>query len=260
MFQVFNIPRVNYGYYRPTIYLRRYIPIESYLLNSIRQAQEFENMKYILYNSLIRQQQKEESLKPKAAENQNENNNDNINDNINDQPTDETEKVQQKTVSSSSPIYYFESHSRFDGKNLVEERKERKIDSEGKVHQKLKRRLGDQWYETEQIEDKEGHVVNKETWHNVPENEVENFKEEWLSKTGQIKSELTQDCNKKPESENKNEEKKLGNLNEEKELGNLNVEKESEDLNLGNTNDIQLKDEPDKKSTEIHEENENQTD
>ena len=184
MFQIFNIPRVNCNYYRPTIYRRRYNPIESYLLNSIREAQQIEKLRAIPYNILIQQQYKDQlsvkseiSNKQKSkdivkcnnTENNNNNNDNNIDINANDNPVNE----------SPSPFYYFESHSIFDGEKFIEERKERTIDSEGKIHQSLKRRIDDQWYETEQTEDENGQAVNKETWHNVPEDKIEQFKAEW---------------------------------------------------------------------------------
>ena len=194
MFQIFNIPRVNYNYYRPTIYRRRYVPIESYLLNSIRQAQEIETLRSVLYNSLIRQYYKDIPTETKTPRTEPE-----TKDHEEDQ-IKETSDENKQNHSTPSPIYYFESHSRFDGEKLIEERKERKIDSEGKVHQTLKRRLGERWYETEQIEDKEGQIENKETWHNVSEEEIEQFKNEWISKSGQ-NHELTSNSDDEKEKE-----------------------------------------------------------
>ena len=174
MFGLFSLPRASYSYYRPAIYRQRYVPVESYLLRSIRQAQEYDNLKTLLYKALMQQQKENEthgidhrdSCKDESVERK-----------------EETANVDQKKKSLPNKFYYFESHSRFDGEKMVEEQKTHRIDSEGKVHQSLKRRLGDQWYETEEIKDEEGKVTVKESWHNVSENEVESFKEEWMSKS-----------------------------------------------------------------------------
>ena len=169
MFQFFNIPRANYRYYKPTIYLQRYDPIESYLLNAIKRAEEYEKLKSLYYQSLVQQQRKQDE-KAKCDENQPINN---------DTPKDDS-----KSVSNPKPFYYLESYSHFDGEKIVEERKEQKVDSDGNIHNSLKRRLGDRWYETEQIKDKEGKTTVKESWHNVSEEDIDNFKEEWLTKSG----------------------------------------------------------------------------
>ncbi len=76
MFQFFNAPRVSYSYSRPTIYRQRYVPIESYLLNSIMQAQKYERFKYLLQRAMIEQRmQKEEEI-----HNENEQPKENINE------------------------------------------------------------------------------------------------------------------------------------------------------------------------------------
>ena len=134
MFGLFNIPRASYSYYRPTVYRQRYIPLESYLIRSIRQAQEAEYIKSLLHEALIQQKKDRE-------------NNESISNNI-DQKDDKKESPpqdEQKQIQKAKyyPFYYFESHSRFDGDKLIEEEKSQKIDSEGKVHKTLKRRIGD---------------------------------------------------------------------------------------------------------------------
>ena len=240
MFQIFNIPRANYSYYRPTLYRKRYVPVESYLLDSIRQAQEIENLRSVLYNSLIHQQYKDIMSKSKSQQTEAE---------IKNQPQDQSEEIPEikQTSTLSSPVYYFESHSRFDGENLIEERKERTIDSEGKVHQSLKRILGDQWYETEQIEDKDGQIQNKETWHNVSEDDIENFKKEWISKSCQKlqitgnEAEIENEEDKtqaKDETQNKNE--KIENENSDVKTEapkEQNDDKESNNENIKNETD-----------------------
>jgi hypothetical protein len=45
-----------------------------------------------------------------------------------------------------------------------------------------RRRLGDRWYENEVLIDKEGKKAERETWHNVGDDEIEQFKLEWNEK------------------------------------------------------------------------------
>ena len=171
MLGLFNIPRVSYNYYRPVIYRRRYVPAESYLLNAIKQMQEYDALQSLLYRSLIAQQKSQnEEIKAENENNQ-----------IEKEATEAKTELEPNESKESMPIYYYESHSRYDDGKIVEERKEKKIDSEGKVHHSLVRRLGDQWYQTEKIEDEEGKVVTKEAWHNVYEDEIDHFKEEWMN-------------------------------------------------------------------------------
>lgn len=75
--------------------------------------------------------------------------------------------------------FYYSSASHFDGKNFVEEHREKVTDADGKVTQTTRRRLGDRWYEAKSITDKDGKTSSKETWHNVPEDKIEQFKAEW---------------------------------------------------------------------------------
>ena len=77
---------------------------------------------------------------------------------------------------------FSEIRSSFDGQNYVEEHREKITDADGKVHQKTRRRLGDRWYEAESITGNDGKTSTKETWHNVPEDEIEKFKSEWAEK------------------------------------------------------------------------------
>lgn len=196
MFRFFNVPRVSYNYYRPTIYRQRYVPIEAYLLNSIKQAQEYEKFKSLIYQEMLKQR------KGKEIHDENEQPIDNI-DNI-DEKKEEPKNENTQEIKAKQ-FYYFEKHSKFDGEKIVEEQKERKIDSEGKIHQTLKRSLGDQWYQTEQIKDEEGKTTVKESWHNVSENEIENFKQKWINQIGN-QNELEQDNKIENAEINKNEE------------------------------------------------------
>ena len=227
MFRFFNIPRVNYNYYRPTIYRRKYVPVESYLLNSIRQEQEIENLRSVLYNSIIRQQYKDLISKAELPQEEVESEK-----HIQDQNNETSETNQKQSI--PLPVYYFESHSRFDGEKIIEERKERKIDSKGKVHQTLKRRLGDQWYETEKVEDENGGIENKETWHNVSEEEIENFKKEWTSKSFK-KLQLNTNCEYKEDKQEENMNSDINNqIKDEQITNNELIQTESNKENILN--------------------------
>lgn len=236
MFQFYNIPRVNYSYYRPTIYRRRYDQVESYLLNSFRRAQEIEILKSFLYNSIKHQQSKDISSKAETPQTEEETSN------HKPYEINETTEIKQKQ-SLPSPVYYFESHSKFEGDKIIEERKERIIDNEGKIHEKLKRRLGDQWYETEQIEDQEGHIENKETWHNVSEEDIESFKKEWISKSGQ-KLQLTINSEEQNQEEIKNEK-------DDEEIKNDQNKTENKDHENENCNDIEIMQDKEEKNDVI---------
>ena len=61
----------------------------------------------------------------------------------------------------------------------VEEHRERVMERDGSVHTVTRRRIGDRWYVHESHSTKDGESTSKETWHNVPEEEIESFKREW---------------------------------------------------------------------------------
>lgn len=95
----------------------------------------------------------------------------------------QTQPPQQQTQQYRRPSpcqsYFYSSSSSYNGGNYVEEHREKVTDVNGKVHQTTRRRLGDRWYEAESTTDADGKTTSKETWHNVPENEIEKFKTEW---------------------------------------------------------------------------------
>ena len=78
--------------------------------------------------------------------------------------------------------YFFESRSSYNGKDYIEEHRERVTGEDGSVHTTTRRRLGDRWYENETHTDKDGKSTSKETWHNVPEDDIGKFKDEWSAK------------------------------------------------------------------------------
>jgi hypothetical protein len=78
--------------------------------------------------------------------------------------------------------YRFESSSTYNGKDYVEEHRERLVGDDGAVHERSRRRLGDRWYECENHTDTEGKGTQRETWHNVGDDEIESFKKEWTER------------------------------------------------------------------------------
>lgn len=80
---------------------------------------------------------------------------------------------------NSCQSYFYSAQTTFDGKNFVEEEREKLTQPDGKVHFATKRRLGERWYESESITNENGETSCKETWHNVPEDEIDQFKLDW---------------------------------------------------------------------------------
>jgi hypothetical protein len=76
------------------------------------------------------------------------------------------------------------SHTRtsFNGQDYVEEHREKVAGSDGETRIATRRRLGDRWYENEVVIDKDGKKNERETWHNVGDDDIEAFKLEWSQK------------------------------------------------------------------------------
>jgi hypothetical protein len=76
------------------------------------------------------------------------------------------------------------SHTRtsFNGQDYVEEHREKMTGSDGETRIATRRRLGDRWYENEVVIDKDGKKNERETWHNVGDDDIEAFKLEWSEK------------------------------------------------------------------------------
>jgi len=78
--------------------------------------------------------------------------------------------------------YVFQKRATWDGQNYVEEHRERVKSQDGETRSVVRRRLGDRWYENETHTDKDGKTTERETWHNVADDQIENFKLEWSEK------------------------------------------------------------------------------
>jgi hypothetical protein len=78
--------------------------------------------------------------------------------------------------------YISQSRSRFNGRDYVEEHREKVTGADGETRIATRRRLGDRWYENEVHIDKDGKKTERETWHNVGDSDIEAFKHEWSEK------------------------------------------------------------------------------
>jgi hypothetical protein len=54
--------------------------------------------------------------------------------------------------------------------------------SNGQTRIATRRRLGDRWYDNEVTIDHDGNRTERETWHNVGDDDIERFKLEWNEK------------------------------------------------------------------------------
>jgi hypothetical protein len=74
------------------------------------------------------------------------------------------------------------SSSRINGQDCIEEHREKFVGEGGDVHVRTRQRLGDRWHETETHTDAQGKNTERETWHNVGDDQIEAFKTEWDQK------------------------------------------------------------------------------
>jgi hypothetical protein len=93
-------------------------------------------------------------------------------------PTQTSESTSQNQVQLS------DSQSRFDCQDYIEEHREKITNPNGEIRIVSRRRLGDRWYENEILIDQDGKRTERETWHNVADEDIETFKHEWIEKRG----------------------------------------------------------------------------
>jgi hypothetical protein len=91
----------------------------------------------------------------------------------------EEQRVGQGREPEYAKSFVYQTRSTFDGENYVEEHRERVTGTDGENRTVVRRRLGDRWYENEIHTDKEGKRTERETWHNIADDEIDNFKQEW---------------------------------------------------------------------------------
>ena len=101
-------------------------------------------------------------------------------------PKPAPQQVTKKEAPRPQPQYFgrssvYSSHSR----SGIEEIREKTYDSRtGETVESQTRRIGDRWCRIDTTIDKDGHSKSKETWHNVADEEMEDFKKEWVSRRG----------------------------------------------------------------------------
>jgi hypothetical protein len=95
---------------------------------------------------------------------------------------DVKQEVKQDVKQPCVKQYRFESRSTYNGGDYVEERREKFVGDDGGVHVRSRRRLGDRWYEVESHTNSEGKTTEREAWHNVGDDQIASFKDEWESR------------------------------------------------------------------------------
>lgn len=107
------------------------------------------------------------------------------------QSTQSVQPSTRPTASSRVRTQEYISHtsSIFNGRDYIEEHRERVTGADGETKIATRRRLGDRWYENEVHVDKDGKKTERETWHNVGDDDIEAFKLEWSEKHPAGKSE-----------------------------------------------------------------------
>ncbi len=186
-------------YNHPRYYIRRFDPVEHYLYNLQRQL-----------NDLLDDDDYEyEYVKPKS-ENKPENKSDKKEDMKKEEPKSEKkeDKKEEKKDKRNQYIKKQQRYEIFNNHNYIEEHHEESIDFDGNKHIVDRRQLGNRWYERESLINSEGKESTKESWHNIPDKEIESFKEEWDTLHG-IKAEskpqeaIEHKSEEKPKEENK---------------------------------------------------------
>jgi hypothetical protein len=102
----------------------------------------------------------------------------------------EVQKREERRREPHFKQYFSESRSSYNGGDLFEERREKVTNSNGESRVFTLRRIGDRWYESEVVSDKDGKTTERENWHNVSDGEVEQFKEQWRNRSTHAQTSL----------------------------------------------------------------------
>lgn len=160
--------RYPYGYGYAPLICRRSSPFDSY----VRSVQT--QLARILYDGLLElyDAPEPEEAQPEAeAEGKDEHK----------EQEEQEEKDPVRQVFFSSVRTSRTSGRRGDSER-IEEHRERITQPDGSVHTVTRRQIGDRWYVHESHTAKDGESTSKETWHNVPEEAIQSFKDEWQQK------------------------------------------------------------------------------
>jgi hypothetical protein len=115
-----------------------------------------------------------------------------------DKPDAVSKPAPDKQLTTPRRYQYFSSRT-FNGEDYVSEHRERVVSSNGEVHVRSRRQLGDRWHEVETHTDSEGKNTERETWHNVPDEQIEQFKVEWSDRHERPRNPPVQQDVPKPE-------------------------------------------------------------
>ena len=122
----------------------------------------------------------------------------------------DTQEKMVKKIDNYRPQNYYRTYSSqryFNGNEKFEEIREQTTDGEKTYVSKIKR-IGNRWVQVDEVVDKEGKKTTKETWHNVGEDEIDAFENEWSLRRG---IEAIGSKNEKPAIKSENNETKEEN-------------------------------------------------
>ncbi len=205
-------------YNHPRYYIRRFDPVEHYLYNLQRQLNDLLDDDYEYDCVQPKSEKKEEKKKEVTKQEEPKDKKEDIKkEEIKDKKEETKDKKEEikKDEKKDKMNQYIKKQQRyeiFNNHNYIEEHHEESIDFDGNKHIVDRRQLGNRWYERESLINSEGKESTKESWHNIPDKDIESFKEEWNTLHG-IKTDckpteaLEHKSESKPKEENKSEEK-----------------------------------------------------
>lgn len=93
------------------------------------------------------------------------------------------ESKEKENPKSNYSTYLTEHNYCYNGRDKFEEIREKTSDGDKTYVSKIKR-IGNRWVQIDEVIDKEGKKTTKETWHNVSEDEIDSFENEWDLRNG----------------------------------------------------------------------------
>lgn len=187
-----------FGYFRNPFYdpFMEYRPIRIYHPFNVMQRY-FVNLEHRLnslfadvfneeYNNMIEQDKSKENKEQKEQEKPKEEQKEQPEENEFKKDLKETQKKIVKKNENYKPQNYYKTFSSqryFNGNEKFEEIREQTSDGDKTYVSKIKR-IGNRWVQVDEIVDKEGKKTTKETWHNVSEDEIDTFENEWSLRRG----------------------------------------------------------------------------
>lgn len=170
-------------YYRP---IRVYNPFDS----MTRYINHLERRMNSIFSDIF-ENEFYNMIESKPTTNDNDNNNDNNKKEENSKESEfskEVKETQEKILQNESKDYsktsYLTEHNYcYNGRDKFEEIREKTSDGDKTYISKIKR-IGNRWVQIDEIIDKEGKKTTKETWHNVSEDEIDSFENEWDLRNG----------------------------------------------------------------------------